>query len=130
MRSTTWWSVSFKLRADRPNPAYTVRVSRLFWMGVGAAGGIVVYRKGTNAVNGVRERTFRENLSRVAQGASSVAASARYLANVVSDEPDGNVVDIRKVARSDRPKAPAAPDIRPATLGTLHDRRAPGTARE
>ena len=87
MRSTTWWSVSFKLRADRPNPAYTVRVSRLFWMGVGAAGGIVVYRKGTNAVNGVRERTFRENLSRVAQGASSVAASARYLANVVSDEP-------------------------------------------
>ncbi len=81
-------------------------------MGVGAAGGIVAYRKATHAVNGVRERTFRENLSKVAQTASSVATSARYLANLASDEQDATVVDIRP-ASGPRSTRVVAPDIRP-----------------
>ena len=81
-------------------------------MGVGAAGGIVAYRKATHAVNGVRERTFRENLSRVAQTASSVAASARYLSNLTADHQDGTVVDIRPGPGSGNTRV-VAPDIRP-----------------
>ncbi len=71
-------------------------MSRIFWVGVGAAGGIVAYRKGTQAVNGVRERSFRENLTKVARTASNVAASARYLAALSADEEQqAGVVDIR-----------------------------------
>lgn len=65
-------------------------------MGVGAAGGIVVYRKTTRTITGVRERTLRENLGRVARTASNVAASARYLAALSSDEGSATVVDIRQ----------------------------------
>jgi hypothetical protein len=68
-------------------------------MGVGAAGGIVVYRKTTQTVAGVRERTLRENLTRVAQTASSVAASARYLASLSSQQQEeATVVDIRQAS--------------------------------
>lgn len=55
-------------------------VSRILWVGVGAAGGIYAYRKTTRAIEEVRGRTFRENMHSIARTASSVAASARYLA--------------------------------------------------
>lgn len=77
-------------------------MSRIFWMGVGAAGGIVVYRKTTQTITGVRERTFRENLGRVARTASNVAASARYLAALSSDEAPATVVDIRQAPAARR----------------------------
>lgn len=94
-------------------------MSRIFWMGVGAAGGIVAYRKATNAVNGVRERSLRENLSKVAQTASSVAASARYVANLTSADGDPSVVDIRPGSTVRNPRsAPPAPDIRPVPLSS------------
>ena len=77
--------------------AYTDRVSRIFWIGVGAAGGIVAYRKANETINGVRERTLRENLTKVARTASNVAASARYLAALTAEDKDADVVDIRPV---------------------------------
>jgi hypothetical protein len=77
-------------------------MSRIFWVGVGAAGGIVAYRKGTQAVTGVRERSLRENLTKVARTASNVAASARYLAALSSEEEQSNVVDIRKAPTAAR----------------------------
>ena len=67
-------------------------------MGVGAAGGIYVYRKTTQTIEGVRERTFRENLTRVAKHASNVAASARYLAALNADDEKAEVVDIRSAS--------------------------------
>lgn len=77
-------------------------MSRLLWVGVGAAGGIYVYRKTTKTIDDVRERTFRENLTRVARHASNVAASARYLAALNTEEPQATVVDIRKASASRR----------------------------
>ena len=76
-------------------------VSRILWVGVGAAGGIYVYRKTTQTIEGARQRTVRENLTRVAKHASNVAASARYLAALNGDDeqPEG-VVDIRKASGS------------------------------
>ncbi len=83
-------------RTPRVSIAY---VSRILWVGVGAAGGIYVYRKTTQTIEGVRERTVRENLTRIAKHASNVAASARYLAALNGDDeqPEG-VVDIRKAS--------------------------------
>lgn len=80
---------------------YTGRMSRIFWVGVGAAGGIVVYRKTTRAVDEVRDRTFRENLSRVARTASNVAASARYLAALSAQDRRDDVIDLRGPAPAD-----------------------------
>lgn len=82
-----------------PRWASIAFVSRILWVGVGAASGIYVYRKTTQTIEGVRERTVRENLTRIAKHASNVAASARYLAALNADEeqPEG-VVDIRKAA--------------------------------
>jgi len=71
-------------------------VSRIFWAGVGAAGGIYAYRKATRAVDDVRGRTFRENVSAVARAASNVAASARYLASLSGEGAAGEVVDLRE----------------------------------
>lgn len=71
-------------------------MSRILWVGVGAVGGIYAYRKSTQTINGARERTLRENLTKVARTASNVAASARYLASLSSDAPPSNVVDIRQ----------------------------------
>jgi len=71
-------------------------------MGVGAAGGIVAYRKTTRTVQGVRQRSFRENLSKVARSASNVAASARYLAALSADEQTAEVVDIRQAPAARR----------------------------
>jgi hypothetical protein len=73
------------------------QVSRIFWVGVGAAGGIFAYRKANETISGVRERTLRENLTKVARTASNVAASARYLAALTADDKDADVVDIRPV---------------------------------
>ncbi len=73
-------------------------MNRIFWVGVGAAGGIYVYRKSTQTYNAARERTWRENLSTVAKHATNVAASARYLAQLSADEqPQSTVVDLRPV---------------------------------
>ena len=77
-------------------------MSRILWLGVGAAGGIYAYRKSTQTINGVRERTLRENLTRVARTASNVAASARYLASMSSDEQPSNVVDITQAPAARR----------------------------
>ncbi|MEZ5186286.1 MAG: hypothetical protein R2720_11110 [Candidatus Nanopelagicales bacterium] len=75
-------------------------MSRIFWVGVGAAGGIVVYRKATQTIEGVRERTLRENLTKVARTASNVAASARYLAALSAEDSQEGVVDIRRASSS------------------------------
>ena len=75
-------------------------MSRILWVGVGAAGGIYVYRKTTQTIEGVRERTLRENLTRVARHATNVAASARYLAALNSEDDKAEVVDIRSAARA------------------------------
>jgi hypothetical protein len=83
---------------DSPGRAYTVGMSRIFWVGVGAAGGIMVYRKTTRAVDEVRDRTFRENLSLVARTASNVAASARYLAALSTQDRRDDVIDLREGA--------------------------------
>lgn len=78
-------------------------VSRIFWIGVGAAGGIVAYRKANETLTGVRERSLRENLTKVARTASNVAASARYLAALSADEqPPAGVVDIRQAPAARR----------------------------
>ncbi len=71
-------------------------------MGVGAAGGIVAYRKTTQTVQDVRQRSFRENLSKVARTATNVAASARYLAALSADEQTAEVVDIRQAPAARR----------------------------
>ena len=84
-------------RAPRPSVRTLTQVSRIFWIGVGAAGGIVAYRKANETISGVRERTLRENLTKVARTASNVAASARYLAALsADDQPPAGVVDIRQ----------------------------------
>jgi len=75
-------------------------VSRILWVGVGAVGGIYAYRKTTQTIEGVRERSVRENLTRVAKHASNIAASARYLAALNADEDKAEVVDIRSAARA------------------------------
>lgn len=78
-------------------------VSRIFWIGVGAAGGIVAYRKANETLTGVRERSLRENLTKVARTASNVAASARYLAALsADDQPPAGVVDIRQAPAARR----------------------------
>jgi hypothetical protein len=69
---------------------------------VGAAGGIYAYRKTTQTIDGVRERSLRENLTRVARHASNVAASARYLAALNSEDQNANVVDIRRASSAGR----------------------------
>jgi hypothetical protein len=106
-------------------------MSRIFWMGVGAAGGIFAYRKATDAVNGVRERSLRENLGKVAQGASTVASSARYLANLTTPETDAEVIDIRPTQERTGSKpiraTPISPVIRPEPLS---DHRRPRSARQ
>ena len=71
-------------------------------MGVGAAGCIVAYRKTTQTVQDVRQRSFRENLSKVARTATNVAASARYLAALSADEQTAEVVDIRQAPAARR----------------------------
>ena len=71
-------------------------MSRLLWIGVGAAGGIYAYRKTTRTIDDVRERSLRENLTRVAKHASNIAVSARYLAALTGEDQEGTVVDIRK----------------------------------
>jgi len=86
-----------KAPAKRPSLRTLTQVSRIFWIGVGAAGGIVAYRKANETINGVRERTLRENLTKVARTASNVAASARYLAALTAEDKDADVVDIRPV---------------------------------
>ncbi len=77
-------------------------MNRLLWVGVGAAGGIYAYRKTTQTIDGVRERSLRENLTRVARHASNVAASARYLAALNSEDQNANVVDIRRASSAGR----------------------------
>jgi hypothetical protein len=77
-------------------------VSRLFWAGLGAAGGIYVYRATSRTLEGVRERTVRENLTKVARTASKVAASARYLAALSSEEESATVIDIRQAPAARR----------------------------
>ncbi len=78
-------------------------MSRIFWMGVGAAGGVYVYRKTTQTIEGVKGRTVRENLTRVAKQASNVAASARYLASLnAEEEQQATVVDIRQAPAARR----------------------------
>lgn len=72
-------------------------MSRIFWVGVGAAGGVYVYRKTTQTVNAARDRTWRENLSTVAKHASNVAASARYLSQLNSPEEQPAVVELHAV---------------------------------
>jgi hypothetical protein len=72
-------------------------MSRIFWVGVGAAGGVYVYRKSTQTVNAVRERSWRENLSTVAKHASNVAASARYLSQLNAGEEQPTVVELHAV---------------------------------
>ncbi len=96
---------SGRIPSTREGPAYTDRVSRLFWIGVGAAGGIVAYRKTTQTVQDVRQRSFRENLSKVARTATNVAASARYLAALSADEQTAEVVDIRRAPAARREQA-------------------------
>ena len=77
-------------------------MSRLFWAGVGAAGGIYVYRATSRTIEGARERSLRENLTKVARTASNVAASARYLAALSSEEESATVVDIRRAPAARR----------------------------
>jgi hypothetical protein len=78
-------------------------MNRIFWVGVGAAGGIYAYRKTTQTLDGVRQRSLRENLTRVAKHASNVAASARYLATLNADDEPAGVVDIRAAGAARRP---------------------------
>ena len=75
-------------------------MSRILWVGVGAVGGIYAYRKTTQTIEGVRERSVRENLTRVAKHASNIAASARSQAALNADEDKAEVVDIRSAARA------------------------------
>ena len=72
-------------------------VNRIFWVGVGAAGGIYAYRKTTQTYNAARERSWRENLSTVAKHASNVAASARYLSQLNAADEQPAVVELRAV---------------------------------
>lgn len=53
--------------------------SRIFWVGVGAVGGIVVYRRGHRALEQVRARGVVGNVAAVAGAVSRVAAAAAGL---------------------------------------------------
>lgn len=48
-------------------------MSRVFWLGVGAVGGVVAYRRGQRAIEGAKERGFVGNLSLAADVTSAVA---------------------------------------------------------
>ena len=90
-------SYRIPVRCAAPVLAYTGPMNRIFWAGVGAAGGIYVYRKSTQTYNAARDRTWKENLSTVARHASNVAASARYLAQLSGSEEQAAVVDLHSV---------------------------------
>lgn len=50
--------------------------SRIFWVGVGAVGGIVAYRRGHRALEQVRTRGVAGNVAAVAGAVSRAAAAA------------------------------------------------------
>lgn len=54
-------------------------MSRVVWIGVGAIGGVVAYRRGQRAVNAARERGLIGNVQHAALAASQVANGAGKL---------------------------------------------------
>jgi hypothetical protein len=61
-------------------------VRRLFWLGVGAAGGYYVARRGPAALERARERGVSGNVSLAAESASKVARTAQRAATTFVEE--------------------------------------------
>lgn len=75
--------------------------SRVFWIGVGAVGGVVVYRRGQRAVEQARGRGIVGNVAAVAGTVSRVAAaingSPRSDADVIPQYVDHSVRSIESI---------------------------------
>lgn len=73
-----------------------ISMSRLFWVGIGAVGGIYGYRKASRAAEEARQRSLRDNVTHAARKASNLVASAKYYADLnAHDETRGNVIDMQ-----------------------------------
>lgn len=65
-------------------------MSRVVWIGVGAIGGVVAYRRGQRAVNAARERGLIGNVQHAALTASQVANGAGKLLSFAGQVGQGN----------------------------------------
>ncbi|MEI8082609.1 MAG: hypothetical protein WCI74_12265, partial [Actinomycetes bacterium] len=65
-------------------PGFGRIMSRIVWVGVGAIGGVIVYRRGQRAVNEARDRGLVGNVQHAALTISSVANGANRLIALAS----------------------------------------------
>lgn len=83
---------------------------RLFWVAVGAAGGIWAYQRGTAALENARERGVMGNVAVATATASKVATTATHVVALAADQ------GARLAARvSERGKAADDEPDRPTT---------------
>lgn len=89
-------------------------MARLFWIGVGAVGGVYAYRKGEQAVDTVREQGVIGTAQIVAAAAVQSAAVLRAQPADAVAQPRGLRVGRFRITRADEP-APAPP-LSPAAI--------------
>lgn len=58
-------------------------MGKAFWVAVGAAGGILLYRRATRTAEVVKERNLAENLQAAGDRATAIAASIRSLSQLL-----------------------------------------------
>ena len=58
-------------------------MGKAFWVAVGAAGGILLYRRATRTAEAVKERNLAENLQAAGEKATAIAASIRSLSQLL-----------------------------------------------
>jgi hypothetical protein len=83
-------------------------VSRLLWVGVGAAGGIYLYRRGNRAWDEAKERGVAGNAAILASSASSMLNHAKRTLVEVQEAKDAKIVQDRAI-ESPRAQAGQAP---------------------
>ncbi len=77
---------------------------RIVWVAVGAAGGILVYRRAEQALADARERGFVMSAQQVGQSAAGAVSTARALASSAA----ARTAEVRAAQASSQPGAAAA----------------------
>jgi hypothetical protein len=88
-------------------------MSRMVWLAVGAAGGIVAYKKATRILDDARQRTLVGNVNAAATTASAVVSNVRGLVSAASQPQRANATE-EPVGRLDQwnpPRSDAASSI-------------------